>query len=288
MRALMFAVSLALLTLAGCGQQSAPTPAASTAGPAAGGPPPVPAGTPAVRGSVLIEGLTDLPAKLQLRLRLLDVSDPSIAPPVIAERLEPAPAKVPYSYALPFEQARIAPDRRYAIESSLLASGAILYGTPAPVSVLTQGAGRQVNLTLVRGSLSAADAAPADLLKQAFDALEASIGGMERLTGERIDANVTIGWDGFADGDDVRFARENVDYGDAGSASLRYGYRSGQPWVIAREQKGVLSLVGWGDSGEVLLNRHAEGEQMDEAQIAELRSKSERLYMIVKASADRE
>ncbi len=286
MRGLIVFASLAAFTLAGCdqnaGQSSTKDPAGAQAAPTVTS---VPASATAVRGDVMISGLSTLPAKLELRLRLLDLSDPSIAPPVIAERIEPAPNSLPYGYALPYEAAKVNADHVYGIEASLLAGGAMLYGTPTPVHVLTHGDSKQANLTLERGNFSAADMAPADLLKAAFDALETSIGGMERLTGERINEDVTIGWDGFADGDDLRFARENVDYGDAGSASLRYGYKEGQPWVIAREQKGVESIVGWSDNGEVLLNRHADGEQLDEAAIADLRSQAERLYALVKARA---
>ncbi|MGQ0799176.1 MAG: YbaY family lipoprotein [Pseudomarimonas sp.] len=295
MRALMFVASLvvmspAVLGLVGCDQKAAPDPAAvaAAAEAAAKSVPPVPASAPAIRGEISIDGLTTLPPKLELRMRLLDMTDPSVAPPVVAERTEPAPATLPYSYALPFQPATVVDARRYVVEASLLAGGALLYGTPAPVAVLTQGSNRQAKLLLTRGSVSAADTAPAELIKQEFDALEAAIGGMERLTGERINDKTTIGWDGFAEGDDVRFARENVDYGDAGSATLRYGYKGGSPWVVAREQKGVLSLVGWGPDSEVILNRHAEGEQLDDAAIADLRIQAERLYAIVKARADAE
>jgi len=285
MRALLCIASIALLTLAGCKQPPPPPSAAELAEAArlANAPPPVAANVPALRGAVSIVGTTTLPPTLDLRLRLLDMSDPSIAPPVVAERIEPAPKTLPYSYALPYEPSKIGADRTYVIEASLLAGGAMLYGTPAPTAVLSNGAGNQADLVLARGGFSAAESAPADLLKVAFEALEGSIGGMERLTGERINDDVTIGWDGFAAAGDVRFARENVDYGDAGSASLRYGYKDGKPWVIAREQKGVTSLLGWGDDGAVVLNRHGDGGQLDEAAIDDLRSQAERLYGIVKA-----
>jgi len=295
MRALIIVASLVILTpavlgLAGCDQNAAPNPAAlaAAAAAAANAVPAVPANVPAVRGEISIEGTTTLPPKLELRMRLLDMSDPSVAPPVVAERTEPAPASLPYSYALPYQPATIIDGRKYVIEAGLLAGGAVLYGTPAPVAVLTMGANKQAKLVLSRGSVSAADTAPADLLKQEFDALEAAIGGMERLTGERINDKTTIGWDGFAEGNDVRFARENVDYGDAGSATLRYGYRAGAPWVVAREQQGVMSILGWNAAGDVILNRHAEGQQLDEAGIADLRAQAERLYAIVKARAEAE
>lgn len=293
MRALMIVASLvvmtpALLSLVGCDQKAAPDPAAvaAAAAAAANAVPAVPANVPAIRGEIAIDGLTTLPPKLELRMRLLDMSDPSVAPPVVAERTEPAPASLPYGYALPYQTDTIVDARSYVVEASLLAGGAVLYGTPMPVAVLTQGANKQAKLVLTRGSVSAADTAPADLIKQEFDALEAAIGGMERLTGERINDKTTIGWDGFAEDGDVRFARENVDYGDAGTATLRYGYKAGTPWVVAREQKGVLSLLGWNAAGEVVLNRYAEGERLDEAAVLDLRTQAERLYAIVKTSAD--
>ncbi len=288
MRALLIVASLSLILIAGCNQQPATAPDAGKS-PVAAAPviPPVPDDVPAIRGEISIEGQNELPGKLELRLRLLDMTDPSIAPPIVAERVQPAPPGLPYRYALPYEPSRIVSDHKYVVEASLLAGGALIYGTPDPVIVLTLGGTEQAKLPLARGSFSAADMAPADILKAEFEALEASIGGMERLTGERINADTTIGWDGFADQDGVRFARENVDYGDAGTASLRYGYRDGQPWVIAREQKGVETFLGWGPAGQVVLNRVGADQQLDEAQIEDLRSQAVRLYEIVSARVDR-
>lgn len=287
MRAPFAFLALAALILSGCGPQPAATPNAAQAA-AANAPAPVPADATAIRGQVSIEGLSDLPRGLELRLRLLDMSDPSIAPPVVAERVEPAPSSLPYRYALPFDAGKITEDRRYGIEANLQTGGVALYGSPKPATVLTQGAGREANLVLTRGSVAAADIAPADQLNQEFEALEGSIGGLRRLVGERINADVTIGWDAFADGADVRFARENVDYGAAGSASFRFAYKDGQPWVIARDQGGVLSLVGWDADGQLVLNRHADGGQLDEAAIEELREQAARLHAIVKPRAARD
>lgn len=280
----VFALSLAV-ALAACGQQAAPPPVAA---PQPAGPPPVDASATAIRGQVMIDGQTTLPPRgVELRLRLLDMTDPSIAPPVVAERVEPAPAGLPYRYALPYDAAQIDAERKYVIEASLLTAGVVLYGTPAPVAVLGQGAGDQAELRLTRGGTAAADVAPADLLWQEFEALETASGGMRRLVGERTEGDVMIGWDAFAEDRDVRLARENVDYGDAGSASFRFAYKGGNPWVVVREQGGVETRLGWNDAGEVLLNRKGD-EALDEAEIAQLREQSERLYRIVKARADRD
>ncbi len=271
--------------LAACGQQAAPPPAATTQ-PA--GPPPVDASATAIRGQVMIDGQTTLPPRgVELRLRLLDMTDPSIAPPVVAERVEPAPAGLPYRYALPYDPAKIDSERKYVVEGSLLTAGVVLYGTPVPAAVLGQGAGSQADLRLTRGGNAAADVAPADLLWQAFEEVEAASGGMRRLVGERTEGDVMIGWDAFAEERDVRLARENVDYGDAGSASFRFAYKDGKPWVVVREQGGVEARLGWNDAGEVLLNRKGD-ETLDETEIASLRAQSERLYGIVKARADRD
>ncbi len=286
MRVLRPVIALSLTAfLAACGQQSAPSP---TAAQAPAGPPPVDAAATAIRGQVMIDGQTTLPPRgVELRLRLLDMTDPSIAPPVVAERVEPAPAGLPYRYALPYDPAKIDAERRYVVEGSLLTAGVMLYGTPAPAPVLGQGAGNQADLRLTRGGAAASDIAPADLLWQEFEALETASGGMRRLVGERTEGDVMIGWDAFAEERDVRLARENVDYGEAGSASFRFAYKGGQPWVVVREQGGVETRLGWNDAGEVLLNRKGD-EALDEAEIAELREQSERLYRTVKARADRD
>jgi uncharacterized lipoprotein YbaY len=273
---LILALSL-VLGLAACNNQQPPPPPP----PAPVGPAPVPADATAVRGQLAIEGLTDLPRGLNLRLRLLDMSDPSIVPPVLAERVEPAPSSLPYRYALPYEAAVINPDGRYVIEATLLADQFVMYGTPQPAPVLTNGGSDSADLALTRGGSAAPDIAPAEQLKREFDSLESSIGGMQRTTGERIEDKLTVGWDAFTDSSGVRFAREMVDAGDAGTTSYRYAYRNGEPWVLAREQGGTLALVGWGEDGGLLLNRVGEANGgLDEAEINRLRSRAVELHKI--------
>ena len=133
--------------------------------------------------------------------------------------------------------------------------------------------------TLIQKQLDAHDLAPADVLKNDFEALENSIGGMTRLTGSRIENNVTVGWDAFAQDGAVRFVREAIDYGDAGTASFRYAYKDGKPWVIAREQGGTVTLVGWSADGSLLLNRVGENNGgTSEAEVAKLRKMAEDAY----------
>lgn len=273
---LILALSL-VFGLAACKNEQPPPPPP----PAPVGPAPVPADATAVRGSLAIEGLTDLPRGLDLRLRLLDMSDPSIVPPVVAERVEPAPATLPHDYALPYDPAAIKPEGRYVVEATLLADQFVMYGTPLPSPVLTQGATDAADLVLARGGSAAPDVAPADQLRREFESLESSIGGMQRTAGDRIDDKLTVGWDAFSDASGVRFAREIVDAGDAGKTSYRYAYRNGEPWVIAAEKNGTMTLVGWGEDGSLLLNKVGENNGgADQAEIERLRARAVELHKV--------
>src|SRR5690606_27303228 len=143
-------------------------PAAPTKAVQPAGPPPVPADATAIRGKLSIPGLNDLPKGLQLTLRLLDMTDPSIVPPVVAERTEPAPTGLPADYALPYEPSKINQEGRYVLEATLSADGFVMYSTPAQ-PVLTHGAPATLSLELNRGGPSAdPDMAPADVLKSEF------------------------------------------------------------------------------------------------------------------------
>lgn len=274
---LLLALTLSV-SLAACDNRSAPPPPPPRE-PAAAAPPAVAEDAVAIRGRLTIEGLTELPAGLTLNLRLLDVSDPSIAPPVVAQRSEPGPTSVPATYALPYDPASIDEAKRYAVEATLTAEDFVMYATPMPVPVLTQGAPTRIDLELARGGPAAsADIAPADIMAGEFERLESSIGGMTRLTGERIENDVTVGWDAFADDSGVRFAREVVDYGKAGTASFRYAFRNGEPWVVAREQGDTLTLVGWAEDGSVQLNRVGDDGRLEDDEIARLRKMAETAY----------
>ncbi len=288
MRAPLILALAVAVSLSACNNAAPPPPPPKAQVPA--GPPPVPADATALRGKLNIAGLNDLPKGLQLHLRLLDMTDPSIVPPVVAERREPAPTSLPADYALPFDSAKINEEGRYVLEATLTADEFVMYSTPAPMPVLTQGgapATAKIPLELSRGGpVAAPDMAPADVLKGEFERLEGSIGGMRRLTGQRIENNVTVGWDAFADASGVRFVREVIDFGDAGTGSFRYAFRDGKPWVIAREQGGKLTLVGWNDEGTLLLNRVGENNGgADEADVRKLREMAEAAHKIAAAKA---
>lgn len=278
-KSVLLSLSVAL-ALSACGGESAPPATAERAPNSEPAPArPAPVTGPRITGTVQVANLTSLPGGMQLVIKLLDVTDPAAVPVVVSEVTMPAPRMLPYSYELGYDPARIVAENRYVVEAALQADGLALYGTTAPTPALTQGAGdRGLALSLVQGGKAVAQMAPADQLKADFAALEANLGALRRITGERLEEQIAVGWDAFvaADGQ-VRMAREQVDYAEAGSAEFRYAYQGGQPWVVERKQGGVTTLVGWSTDGTLLLNQKG-GDEASEEEIQQLRQRAAALY----------
>lgn len=273
-------ISLAVVAalLSACGAPE--TPSAQQAAPAATAAPAsvaaAPVATPqfdtAISGELIVEGLNELPPGFELSVRLLDLTDPSQVPPVVAELSGPAPSILPHRFSLPYDASKIVEGGRYGVLAALVVQGVPLYSSAAPAPVLTEGNGSSVSLSLVRGGAQAdTQIAPTEKMKQDFAALERSIGGLKRIAGERITDDVTVGWDAFLSDAGVRFAREQVDFGDAGTASLKYAFLDGRPWVIVREQRGRTTWLGWNDAGELMLNEGPDGP-IDVAEAERLRA----------------
>ncbi len=261
-------ISLAVVAalLSGCGAPETPPAQAPAQAPSAATPAASPAPTAApqfataISGELAVEGLNELPPGFELSVRLLDLSDPSQVPPVVAELMGPAPSILPHRFSLPYDATKIVETGRYGVLAALVVQGVPLYSSPAPAPVLTEGNGTSVSLSLVRGGAQAdTQIAPTEKMKQDFGALERSIGGLKRITGERITDDVTVGWDAFLSDAGVRFAREQVDLGDAGTVALKYAFKDGRPWVIVREQRGRTTWLGWNEAGELMLNEGPDG-----------------------------
>ncbi len=281
MRKLALFPLTAALALSACGGDS-PAPAATEAAPAErqvapAVPPPVTG--PRVSGRIEVSDLQALPAGLQLSVKVLDATDPSAVPSVFSEVLLPAPRVLPYDFEVGYDAARLDQTRRYVIDAALQADGVVLYGTPQSTPVLTQGApAESVVLNLVRGGKAVTAVAPADQLKLEFAKLETELGALRRITGERLEAEVAIGWDAFVDpSGQVRMAREQVDFGDAGNAAFRFAYQGGQPWVVERKQGGTTTLLGWTSDGQMILNEKGNAPASDE-EVAQLRQRALDLY----------
>lgn len=234
---------------------------------------------PAVTGTASIDSLTTLPPGLSLVTRLLDTTDAANLPVVVAESTQPAPNILPLSFAIGYDPAAISQDRKYGVQVAVQAETLVLYGTSSPIPVLTEGApSKGLTAALVRGGQPAADVPPAEQAKNDFTALADNIGALRRIQGERLEADVAVGWDAFVeDSGQIRMAREQVDFGDAGSAQFRYAYKGGKPWVVERVQRNVTTLVGWNESGDLVLNEMG-GNEADEADVTMLFTRAQSLY----------
>ncbi len=267
----------AALFLSACGGESAGTSGNAPSAQQQGAPAAVTG--PALSGQIDVDQLPSLPPGITLVLKLLDTTDKAVLPVVVAESATPAANALPFKFALPYEPARIDATHSYALSATLQAETLVLYGTAAPVPVLTDGApSSDMKLALVRGGQPSADVPPDELAKKEFAELEAHIGALRRIQGERLEEEIAVGWDAFVESSgQIRMAREQVDFGDAGSAAFRYAYRGGKPWIVERVQGGKKTLVGWNEEGTVILNETASGKAGDDV-LESLRQRAASLY----------
>jgi uncharacterized lipoprotein YbaY len=278
MRKLALIPLSAVLVLSACGgEQPAPAAAPATAPAPAEVAATTPVSGPKVSGSITVQGVSQLPEGIQLSAKLLDVTDPAAVPVVVSERTTAAPQLLPSGFEVGYDPAQIDQAKRYTIEVSLQSDGIVLYGSPTPTPVLTQGAGDSgFSLTLVQGGKPVATVAPPEQLKLDFQALEANLGALRRITGERLDEEVAIGWDAFVDNasGQVLMAREQVEVADAGTTAYRFAYKGGQPWMVERKQGGGTTLLGWTSAGELILNESA----LSDAEVEQLKQRALALY----------
>ena len=277
---LVLSVSAALMLAACGGQDAAPSKSAEAHVSDQSQAPTTPAG-PAVTGIATIDKLTTLPRGLSLVIKLVDTTDPASVPVVVAQSTQTASQILPLNLAQAYDPAKIDVGHQYGLQVALQAETLVLYGTDKPIPVLTNGAptkGLQVNL--VRGGQPTVDVPPGEQAKTDFAALEANIGAMRRLHGERLEETISVGWDAFVeDSGQIRMAREQVDYGDAGSAQFRYAYKGGKPWVVARVQGGNTVMVGWNEAGDLVLNETSGGS----VDPANLFARAQSLYNLASA-----
>jgi uncharacterized lipoprotein YbaY len=278
MRKLALIPLSAVLVLSACGgEQPAPAAAPATAPTAVEVAATTPVDGPKVSGSITVQGVSQLPEGIQLSAKLLDVTDPAAVPVVVSERTTAAPQLLPSGFEVGYDPAQIDQAKRYTVEVSLQSDGIVLYGSPTPTPVLTQGAGDSgFSLTLVQGGKPIATVAPPEQLKLDFQALEANLGALRRITGERLDEEVAIGWDAFVDNasGQVLMAREQVEVADAGTTAYRFAYKGGQPWMVERKQGGGTTLLGWTSAGELILNESA----LSDAEVEQLKQRALALY----------
>jgi putative lipoprotein len=103
-----------------------------------------------ISGSVSIHELTELPADAILTIELLDVSKADAPAERLARLSLPGGGRVlPLQFELPYYRADVQPNHRYSVRATLTSSGALLYTSTRHATVLTQGAGKRVQLELL-------------------------------------------------------------------------------------------------------------------------------------------
>ncbi len=224
MRRLVWSLmSVAALALAGCGNSSQTSEGGSEGNAAQ-----TPAQANQITGQVTLRDATQVSASAKLELTLVDQTTPDAAP-LATKTVEPANT-FPLQFQVPFNAADVNPNDMYVIKATLI-DGDRHYNPPLQTMVLTKGAPTQVSIQL------AAEQTQGEKELAAFTAVQKQIGGMKISSGTKLEDKVSRGWQVFREAGEVKFIREEVDYGDKGFTSTDYAYKDGKPWVVVQQKK---------------------------------------------------
>ncbi|WP_114239501.1 YbaY family lipoprotein [Dyella sp. C9] len=252
MRRLVWSLmSVAALALAGCGNSSDSSQNATQ-----GGETPASTGTPAkanaITGSITLRDASQqVSPAAKLVLTLVDVSAQDATP--LATKTVDSANTFPLSFELPFNPADVNPAGLYVLKADLV-DGDRHYTPPLQTQVLTKGAPTQVSIQLV------AEQTAGEKEFAAFTAVQKQIGGMKISNGTKLDDKVSRGWQVFREAGEVKFIREQVDYGDKGFTSTDYAYKDGKPWVVVQQKKSSKDAkptsterAAWAQDGSLVL-----------------------------------
>ncbi|WP_267226818.1 DUF1481 domain-containing protein [Dyella silvae] len=253
MRRLVWSLmSVAALALAGCSNSSQPSEGGSEGNAAQ-----TPAQANQITGQVTLRDATQVSASAKLELTLVDQTTPDAAP-LATKTVEPANT-FPLQFQVPFNAADVNPNDMYVIKATLI-DGDRHYNPPLQTMVLTKGAPTQVSIQL------AAEQTQGEKELAAFTAVQKQIGGMKISSGTKLEDKVSRGWQVFREAGEVKFIREEVDYGDKGFTSTDYAYKDGKPWVVVQQKKSSKDAkpssterAAWAQDGSLVLKTHDAG-----------------------------
>lgn len=130
-----------------------------------------------VHGSVTVREHVVLPQDASLTVELLDVTRPDTPTARLARLTLPVGGRqVPLAFELPYYPTDVNPAHRYAMRATLTSGGELLFTTPEPMPVLTNGAGQKTQIELQRAQL------------RAFAALENTYWKLIELNGQPVQA----------------------------------------------------------------------------------------------------
>lgn len=272
-------MSVAALALAGCNNASNSMQPAESKAPASANTAGATAQVPSqVSGTISLRAGSPTPSdKATLVVNLVDVSSTAVGSAPLASKTAPA-GTFPQSFTLTFNPAEVKPSDLYVIQATLT-DGDRKYVMPIQAPVLAKGSKNDgVAIEL------AAEQTPSEKLMAGFNEVKAQLGGMKISHGTKLESNDSRGWQLFRQAGEVKFIREEVDYGDKGYTSTDYAYKNGNPWVIVQETKAsrdgkpsATDRAGWSEDGSLVLKQHQAGsgvQALDAAAAATMRKQA--------------
>jgi len=272
-------MSVAALALAGCSNAPNPSQSTDSAAPASAN---TAAATPRipnqVSGTISLRAGTPAPsANATLVVNLVDVSSTAVGSAPLASKTAPA-GSFPQTFTLTFNPAEVKPNDLYVIQA-ILTDGDRKYAMPIQAPVLAKGSKNDgVVIELV------AEQTPSEKILADFAEAKAQIGGMKISHGTKLEPNDSRGWQLFRQAGEVKYIREEVDYGDKGYTSTDYAYKNGKPWAIVQETKAnrdgkpsAIDRAGWSDDGTLVLKQHQVGgdvQVLDDAAAATMKKQA--------------
>jgi putative lipoprotein len=194
----------------------------------------------------------------KLDLTLIDVSQKDTATPLATKTIEPANT-LPISFQLPFNPADVNPGGLYVLKATLT-DGDRTYNPRLQTQVLNGKPVSDLSIQLFP------EQTPGEKELAAFTSVQKQIGGMKISSGTKLEDKVSRGWQVFREAGEVKFIREEVDYGDKGFTSTDYAYKDGKPWVVVQQKKSSKDAkptsterAAWAQDGTLVLKTNDAG-----------------------------
>jgi len=256
MRRLVWSLmSVAALALAGCNNSS---PSSEGGAPSGGdNAAQTPAQANQVSGQVTLPDGASVSADAKLEVTLTDVSQQD-AKPLASKTIQPANTS-PIAFELPFNAADVNPQGVYVLQA-VLSDGDRSYKPRLQTPVLNGKPATGLNVQIFP------EQTPGEKELAAFTAVQKQIGGMKISNGTKLEDKVSRGWQVFREAGEVKFIREEVDYGDKGFNSTDYAYKDGKPWVVVQQKKSSKDAkptsterAAWAADGSLVLKTNEQG-----------------------------
>jgi putative lipoprotein len=219
-----------------------------------------------VSGTISLRpGTTPPSATAVLVINLIDASASAAGTAPLATQTSPA-GNFPQSFKLTFNPADVKPDDLYIVQVTMT-DGDRHYTMPIQAPVLSKG---HQNDGLAIQLL--AEQTPGEKVLADFTAEQKQLGGMKISKGTKLEPDASRGWQVFRQAGELKFIREDVDYGAKGGyTSTDYAFKDGKPWAIVRETRASrdakpssIDRAGWGDDGSLVLKQHQVGTDVQE------------------------